>query len=183
MSSSERYDVAVVGSGAGGGLIAGQLAQRGRSVVLLEAGPHRTAADFTRWEAHASHDIWWPFRQAFIDGGAGGTIPMIAGRCVGGTTTINTKVAPRAAAQDLAKWVGHGGLELTVDDLAPHYDRVEQQLGVRVRDDWPDAVHMLNEGFKAIGSELHPVRSYTDHNCMKCGSCLQAARRTPARTR
>ena len=173
MSSAERYDVVVVGSGAGGGLVAGELARRGRKVVLLEAGPHRTAADYTRWEAHASHDIWWPFRQALVDGGAGGTVPMIAGRCVGGTTAINTKVAPRASDQDLAKWVGHGGMTLTSEQLAPHYERVEERLGVRIRADWPAAVSMLNEGFKAIGSELHPVHSYTDHNCMKCGSCLQ----------
>src|SRR5205807_2200572 len=47
---SERYDVIVVGSGAGGGVIAGELAERGRRVLLMEAGPYRTAADFTRWE-------------------------------------------------------------------------------------------------------------------------------------
>ena len=106
---SERFDVAVVGSGAGGGLIAGELADRGRRVVLLEAGPHRTAADFTRWEAKATHEIWWPFRQALIDEGAGGAIGIIAGRCVGGTTTINTKVALRAHERDFAKWEEAGG--------------------------------------------------------------------------
>ena len=36
---SERYDAIVVGSGAGGGVVAGELAQRGRSVLLIEAGP------------------------------------------------------------------------------------------------------------------------------------------------
>ena len=61
---SERFDVVVVGSGAGGGVIAGELAARGRSVLLLELGPYRTAADFRRWEAHAAHDLWWPIRFA-----------------------------------------------------------------------------------------------------------------------
>src|SRR5205814_854285 len=65
---SERFDVIVVGSGAGGGVIAGELAERGRKVLLLEAGPHRTAADFTRWEAHANHDMWFPLRMAPING-------------------------------------------------------------------------------------------------------------------
>ena len=50
----ERFDVVVVGSGAGGGVVAGELAQRGRDVLLLECGPHLRAADFTRWEAKAS---------------------------------------------------------------------------------------------------------------------------------
>ncbi|MGE5746932.1 MAG: GMC family oxidoreductase N-terminal domain-containing protein, partial [Solirubrobacterales bacterium] len=108
---SERVDVVVVGSGAGGGVVAGELAQRGRKVLLLEAGPHRTAADFTRWEAHAAHEIWWPFRQALIDGGAGGAVPLFAGRCVGGTTTINTKVSFRAHDFEFAKWHEASGLQ------------------------------------------------------------------------
>jgi choline dehydrogenase-like flavoprotein len=52
---SEHYDVIVVGSGAGGGVVAGELAQRGRGVLLIEAGPYKTAADYMRWEARATH--------------------------------------------------------------------------------------------------------------------------------
>ncbi len=47
---SERCEVVVVGSGAGGGLIAAELGARGRDVVLLEAGGHYTADDFSRFE-------------------------------------------------------------------------------------------------------------------------------------
>ena len=176
---NERFDVVVVGSGAGGGVVAGELADRGRSVLLLELGPHRTAADFTRWEAKAAHDLWWPIRFALIDGGAGGAVALIGGRCVGGSTTINTKVALRAHAKDLAKWheasglVGAGGTPFAEADLAPHYSRVEQRLGVRERTDWRKSVHTVEPGFRALGSELTPVHSYTDANCMSCGSCLQ----------
>ena len=53
---SERFEVVIVGSGAGGGVVAGELAERGRSVLLLEAGGHYVAADFTRWESRAAHD-------------------------------------------------------------------------------------------------------------------------------
>ena len=146
---SERFDVVVVGSGAGGGVIAGELAERGRSVLLLETGPHRTAADFTRWEAKATHDLWWPIRFALIDGGAGGAVALLGGRCVGGTTTINTKVALRAHDKDYAKWheasgiVGAGGAPFGASDLDPHYDRVEQRLGVRERTDWRKSVHTV----------------------------------------
>ncbi len=63
-----EFDVVVVGSGAGGGVVAGELAQRGRDVLLLEVGPHLTAADFTRWEAKATHDLFWPIRFAPLPG-------------------------------------------------------------------------------------------------------------------
>ncbi len=96
---SERFDVVVVGSGAGGGVVAGELAQRGRSVLLLELGPYRTAVDFARFEAKATHDLWWPIRFAMPAGEWGrGPVALVAGRCVGGSTTINTKVAMRAVA-------------------------------------------------------------------------------------
>jgi len=170
---SERFDVVVVGSGAGGGIVAGELAERGRSVLLLEAGPHRTAADFTRWEAKANYDFWWPMRMAPVNDGAGPPVLLFGARCVGGTTTVNTKVALRAHEIDYAKWREATGLELTPADMAPHYERVERTLGVRERSDWTKSIHTLEPGFKALGAEIEPVMSYTDENCMRCGSCLQ----------
>ncbi len=173
----DRFDVVVVGSGAGGGVVAGELAQRGRDVLLLEAGPHLTAADFVRWEAKATHDLFWPLRLAPLDNGE--LIAFLAGRCVGGTTTINTKVALRADEHDLAKWhaasglTNDGGQPFAPADLAPYYDRVEGVLGVRERSDWTKSVHTVGAGFRALGVELEPVHSYTDANCMRCGSCLQ----------
>jgi choline dehydrogenase-like flavoprotein len=171
------FDVVVVGSGGGGGVVAGELAWRGRDVLLLEAGPHRTANDFTRWEAKATHDLFWPLRLAFPPNQP--PIAFLAGRCVGGTTTINTKVALRAHARDVAKWHPASGLSngagepFGVADLDPYYDRVEQVLGVRERSDWSKSVRTVEPGFRALGAELEPVHSYTDANCTRCGSCLQ----------
>jgi choline dehydrogenase-like flavoprotein len=177
---SERYDVVVVGSGAGGGIIASELAGNGRSVLLLEAGPYRTANQFTRWESKAAAELWWPMRFAMpAEGMLGAPIPMIGGRCVGGTTTINTKVALRASQREFDKWHAASGLTngdgapFAVADLEPHYTRVEERLGVRERTDWPKCVATVKPGFEAMGCELESVMSYTDENCMKCGSCLQ----------
>ena len=172
-----EVDVVVVGSGAGGGVVAGELAQRGREVVLLEAGPHLTAADFTRLEAKATHDLFWPLRLTPLANGE--MFAFLAGRCVGGTTTINTKVALRAHERDVAKWHGLTGLTnergepFARADLDPYFERVERVLGVRERRDWSKSMHTVEPGFRAMGVELEPVHSYTDVNCMRCGSCLQ----------
>jgi choline dehydrogenase-like flavoprotein len=172
-----RFDVVVVGSGAGGGVVAGELAQRGRDVLLLECGPHLRAADFTRWEAKAAHDLFWPLRFAPLPNGE--LVTFLAGRCVGGTTTINTKVAFRAHERDVAKWHPATGLTsdgdepFSVSDLEPYYDHVEQVLGVRERTDWKKSVYTVEAGFRALGADLEAVRAYTDANCTSCGSCIQ----------
>jgi choline dehydrogenase-like flavoprotein len=176
---SDRYDVIIVGSGAGGGVIAGELADRGRRVLLLEAGPHKTAADYMRWEARANHELWWPPAFAEPPGPQEPPLIMFRGRSVGGTTTINTKVALRPGAQDYEKWhaatglLGDAGEPFAESDLLPYIERVEQRLGVRVRTDWQQCVHTVVPGFEALGARLEPVMSYTDANCMRCGACLQ----------
>jgi choline dehydrogenase-like flavoprotein len=173
----DAFDVVVVGSGAGGGVVAGELAQCDRDVLLLECGRHLTAADFTRWEAKANRDLFWPLRLAPVADGE--LVAFLAGRCVGGTTTINTKVALRAHERDVAKWheatglTNHRGQPFAAGDLAPYYDRVERVLGVRERTDWTKSVRTVEPGFRALGASLEPVTSYTDANCMRCGSCLQ----------
>jgi choline dehydrogenase-like flavoprotein len=173
---SERFEVVVVGSGAGGGVVAGELASRGRSVLLLETGPHLTAAQFERWESKAANDMWFPIRLALPAGDPGpGPLALISGRCVGGTTTINTKLALRCSQRELDKWRDASGVALSTDDLAPYYQQVEEYLGVRRRVDWNwrKCVRTAAAGFEALGYELEPVDAYTDENCTQCGSCLQ----------
>jgi choline dehydrogenase-like flavoprotein len=188
--TSGHYEIVIVGSGAGGGVIAGELASAGRRVLLIEAGPYKTAADYMRWEARATHELWWPVAFAEPTVPARGDDPpnlprpgppvaMFRGRCVGGTTAINTKVALRPHEHDFAKWheaaglLNQNGEPFSEPDLLPYLERVEKRLGVRERHDWGTCVHTVLPGFAAVGARVEAVRSYTDHNCMRCGSCLQ----------
>jgi choline dehydrogenase-like flavoprotein len=176
---SERFEVVVVGSGAGGGIVAAELAEAGRQVLLLECGPHRSAADHMRWEARATHELWWPIAFAEPPSPQEPPMALFRGRCVGGTTTINTKVALRPGEEDYDKW--HAAAAMTNDDgdpfsesdLLPFLERVEHRLGVRERSDWQQCITTVTPGFEALGAELEPVMSYTDANCMRCGACLQ----------
>ena len=184
----DRFDVVVVGSGAGGGVIAGELAQRGRDVLLLECGPHLRAADFTRWESKAAHDLFWPLRFAPLPNGE--LVTFLAGRCVGGTTTINTKVAFRAHERDVAKWHPASGLTsdgsepFSVSDLEPYYDRVEQVLGVRERSDWEKSVYTAEAGFPARSAPSSRRSTRTRMRTARAAApASRAARRTPASRR
>ena len=160
-------------------MIAGELPEAGRRVLLLEAGPYKTAADYMRWEARANHELRWPIAWAEPAAGAGRPMPLFRGRLVGGTTSINTKVALRPLAEDYRKWheaaglLGAHGGPFTKTDLLPHLERVEKRLGVRARDDWQQCVRTVAPAFRELGAELESVMSYTDENCMRWGSCLQ----------
>jgi choline dehydrogenase-like flavoprotein len=171
----DEAEVVVVGSGAGGGLIAAELGRTGHDVLLIEAGGLYPAESHTRFELEARHRLWWPTRQAEGDD----PVALLAGRCVGGSTVINTKVAMRADAVDVAAFhertglLGDDGVPFCLADLDPWYAEVERRLGVRERADWPPSAYRLRDGLAALGASFEPVRSYTDHNCGRCGACLQ----------
>lgn len=79
-------DVCIIGSGAGGAVIASKMAKRGLSVVVLEAGGHYSAADFHQLEL-------WGYRHLWYKGGAtptaDGNVLLLAGGSLGGGTEVN----------------------------------------------------------------------------------------------
>ncbi len=122
-------EVVVVGTGAGGAAAAFELAQRGRAVLMLEAGDYHRRDEFVG-RASAS------YRRMYLGRGttlALGNIasPVWAGRAVGGSTTINSGTCYRVPQRTLRRWTERYGLGmLSSDALAPYYERVETMLGV-----------------------------------------------------
>ena len=92
------FDAIVIGSGAGGGPVAFQLTEAGLKVAIIEAGGFYTTNDFTRFELLALRRLWWkPRWTSNYELGLEDEIGLGMGRCVGGSTTIFTAVAARAA--------------------------------------------------------------------------------------
>src|SRR5438093_28980 len=80
-------------SAAGGGRAGAVLAGAGLDVVVLEAGLSYGDADFDGDELNAYRRLYWAGAAATTDDGG---ILLLAGECLGGTTTINytTSFAP-----------------------------------------------------------------------------------------
>jgi choline dehydrogenase-like flavoprotein len=100
-------DVVVVGSGAGGGLAAGLLAEAGLDVVLLEKGPFLSGEEFSEHEVEMirkTYDKQGAFQTK--DGGA----TIFAGACLGGGTTINWTGAFHTPDYVLEEWTKDHGL-------------------------------------------------------------------------
>jgi hypothetical protein len=92
----ERCDVVVVGSGAGGATAARVLAEAGLDVVVLEAGDHHDARDYSRDPVAALGMLYRDGGLTACDGAP--PIPLPVGRCVGGTTVINSGTCVRPPA-------------------------------------------------------------------------------------
>ncbi len=122
-------DVCIIGAGAGGAVVAAELADGGANVVLLEQGPRHDADGFTARPAEM-------MARLYRDGGQGltfGSPPIVLplGRGLGGTTVVNSGTCFRTPDAVLERWRREFGLEeLTSDALDPCFARVEAELSV-----------------------------------------------------
>ena len=116
-------DLCIVGSGAGGAVLAARAAEAGRRVVILEAGGLFRKDRFRMLESEAFTDL-------YQDRGARQTadkaITVLQGRTVGGGTTVNWTTCFRTPESVLDHWRAHHGLKAwTSDILSPHFEAVE----------------------------------------------------------
>lgn len=122
-------DVIVIGTGAGGAVVARELAARGHAVLMLEEGEHFTRKDFSQSRLETT-------RQMYRDGGATAAIgnvgiPIPIGRGVGGTTLINSGTCYRTPERVLRTWREELGLsDFTPERMEPIFERVESHLQV-----------------------------------------------------
>lgn len=119
-------DVVVVGSGPGGAVVAKELAEGGRDVVLLEEGPPFGKKDFVQEAGEAMH-------RMLREGGTRATrgnmfIPTMQANALGGGSLINSAICARPPAWIWEKWHRATGVEIDDATLAPHFDRVEEFL-------------------------------------------------------
>jgi choline dehydrogenase-like flavoprotein len=123
-----QADVCVVGAGAGGAVVAAELAEGGASAVLLEQGPPRSADDFTARPPQMLARLYRDGGQTMTVGSPPVGLPV--GKGVGGTTLINSGTCFRTPDHVLERWSAEFGLELDGMSLRPSFERVERALSV-----------------------------------------------------
>src|SRR5829696_8881245 len=100
-------DVAIIGSGAGGGITAELLAKAGLKVVIVEEGPLKSSSDFNQHEAEAYPSL---YQESAARKTEDKSINILQGRCVGGSTTVNWTSSFRTPNATLAYWGERFGL-------------------------------------------------------------------------
>jgi choline dehydrogenase-like flavoprotein len=154
-------DVVVVGSGAGGGVIAASLAAAGRDVVVLEAGGLFDESDFNQLEL-------WAYQNLYYRGGpvptADGNVSLQAGSSLGGGTTINWMNCLRTTPWVRDEWAGEYGLE-GVDgaEYDRHLDAVLERISANEDcSDFNGPTLRLKEGAERLGWSFARVARNAD---------------------
>lgn len=156
-------EILVIGSGAGGAVTALELAQRGRSVMIVEEGDATGAAPFDPGATDTMARLYRHRGMTPIVGHV--PIAYVEGRCVGGSTEINSGFWHRPPLEAVLRWKAQydldcGGLE----ELRPHWEWAEELLDVGThRGHWPPNSQAFADGARAMGWVINEVPRTAAH--------------------
>jgi choline dehydrogenase-like flavoprotein len=133
MTTSKRYDVIIIGTGAGGGTLAYSLASSGKRILLLERGDY-VPREKENWSSEAvnlkaryhTRDVWHDKD--------GKPLHPHTNYYVGGNTKFYGSALFRLRKQDFGALRHHGGISpawpISYDELEPYYTRAERLYAV-----------------------------------------------------
>ncbi|MBC7897105.1 MAG: GMC family oxidoreductase N-terminal domain-containing protein, partial [Cytophagaceae bacterium] len=168
-------DVVVIGSGAGGSLMASRLAAAGLEVLILESGPWLQGADFTEDEATLIPRL---FAEAGMRATDDLAVSILQGGAAGGGTTVNWMMMHRPGEHVLHEWRTRFGLDhLTSDRVAAACATIEHDLraGMVPSEAHSPSNRALLDGAARLGWHAAPVALNT-HGCVRAGSCSLGCR-------
>jgi choline dehydrogenase-like flavoprotein len=157
-------DVCIVGSGAGGGVIAGSLAQRGLKVCVVEAAGYFNEADFNQLELSAYENMYW---RGGPQPTADFNVTVYAGAGLGGGTVINWTNCLRTRPWVREQWAREHGLEgVDGPDFDRHLDAIFERLSVNDRCSDLNGPHQrMKEGAERLGWSFQTILRNADENC------------------
>lgn len=170
----DSADYVIVGTGAGGATAARVLSEAGLSVIMLEEGPLLRPEDRPRALLDAMSLSTRDLGTLATSGAA--PFPLLQGRCVGGSTAINSGIIwrlPEPVRRDFRDRFGLGEL---VDERAQLriFEQLERELQVAAVDEEVrgNNARLMQRGSAALGLPGRPMR----RNAARCegrARCLQ----------
>ena len=163
---SAKVDVVVIGSGAGGSVVARELARDGRSVLVLEEGGHYAPEEYGAMTP--SNTFRRLAREAgmSVAMGQGDTplISLLAGKCIGGSSVLTGGVCFRIPDEVLHGWDHDLGLDhMRADHVDPYFREVERicHVGTVPTELRSRATQLFVEGADKLGIPMQSMRRNT----------------------
>jgi choline dehydrogenase-like flavoprotein len=172
-SATMAADVCIVGSGAGGGVIAAELQKAGSSVVVLEMGQYRNESDFKQLELPGMLEL-------YLGGGLAasedGSIAILAGSTLGGGTVVNYMNCIRTPDHIRREWAAMGIEGIDQPDYDQHIDAIWERLAVNDTATSHNRTHKkLIEACELLGYPHRALTRNADASCEDpsfCGYCF-----------
>lgn len=169
-------DVCIVGSGAGGGVVAAALAQKGLSVMVLEAGPAKQGDDFDQRELDGMQNLYLEHGLASSrDLG----VAILAGACVGGGTAVNWQTCLRTPDDIRDEWSERSGVALfSSPRFSRALDSVWSRVGASTDESFINANNSpIRRGAEALGWSWETInRNSRGCDATQCGYCTFGCR-------
>lgn len=162
-------DLAVVGSGAGGSVIAAKAAEAGHRVLVVEAGPLLTSETFPRREVTGTDRM---FERHGLLTTKDNAIGILQGHAAGGGTTINWMTCLRPPTWVLQEWEREFGIRgIAGSEFAANVDEVWARLGVSSDESvLTPASLVLKRGCETLGYRMGVDFHVTPKNALGCGN-------------
>lgn len=165
-------DVVIVGSGAGGGVIAGELAARGFRVTVLDMGRHFADAELGKSELWAYRNLYW--RGGFTTT-VDGNVSLIAGQAVGGGTVGNWMNCVRTPAAVRREWAKAGLSGVDTPEFDADMTAVLARIGANNEcSDWNGTHQRMIDGAMRLGYSFKRAYRNADpqlHDPQHAGHC------------
>lgn len=170
----EHCDVVVVGSGAGGAVTARVLAEAGLDVIVVEQGEHFDASSYPSDPIDALPLLYRDAGLTICEGTP--AIPVPVGRCVGGTTVVNSGTCLRTPDAVLANWRDEHGIAWATE-LEEDFEDVERSLNLTPVDLATAGrnAQLCHAGAEAIGASNGPIMRNAP-SLRLCGTCATGCR-------
>ncbi|TNE90319.1 MAG: hypothetical protein EP330_08340 [Deltaproteobacteria bacterium] len=160
----KRYKAIVIGTGAGGGPAAAALAEAwGEGVAMVDAGRHLQAHQLTQIEREMIPKI---YAQGGAQATEDGSLSVLQGRVVGGSTLVNDALCFRPPPELEERWKAYGA---ELGSLDPYVDRVWQDMRVS-----QIPREMINRSNYLVGlgaARLGWAGERLHHNSVGCVQC------------
>ncbi len=168
-------DTVVVGSGAGGAVVATERALTGERVLVLEEGPNVPSSLLGKMRPSESVRHVWRDGAFTLAVGLGDSpsINVTMGRCIGGSSVLTGGVCFRTPEAVLQHWTkGLGLRDYTVRGMESYFEHVEraihvEEVPVEMRS---RSTHLFGIGAARMGLDMKPMHRNTI-NCNGCGRC------------
>ncbi|MBI2391492.1 MAG: GMC family oxidoreductase [Deltaproteobacteria bacterium] len=162
----DKCDVVVVGSGAGGAVVATLCAEAGLDVVILEEGGYYSPEEYGRFRPSESLRRLGRESGLFPIYGVGDTpvISLMQGKAVGGSSLMTGGVCFRIPDDVLHRWATELGLDdLAPEQLAPHFEEVEKRIHVEEVPTYARSrsTELFVEGAAKMGIPMYSMRRNT----------------------